>query len=101
MTIIFQIYHRHNKPLLVIPDPTLLMVCLSGLSWCRLAYWEERVRVGPLHLSTSNCLQIYSDPASTRLNLNCDSLSLPDLMSSNLRASQSTLRTRDKIGLGK
>ena len=71
------------------------------MSWCRLAYWEERVRVGAQHFSVSPNVQIFSSPASSHPPPHCDSLSLADLMSSNLRASQSTLRTRDKIGRGK
>jgi len=73
---------------------------MEGLSWCRLAYWEERVRVGAQHFSVSPNVQIFSSPASSHPPPHCDSLSLADLMSSNLRASQSTLRTRDKIGRG-
>ena len=48
----------------------------------------------------SSCLEI-SGEAVARPSQGWDLLSLPGLMASNLRASQSTLRTRDKIGLGK
>ena len=55
-------------------------------SWCRLAYWEERTRVGR---------QL---PVSAPAN---PAMCLDSLHPLNPKPSQSTLRTREKIGLGK
>ena len=72
----------------------------AGVSWCKLAYWEERERVGPQYHCQSSSLEI-SGLSHHRPQPRLDILNLTDLRSSNLRASQATLRTRDKIGLGK
>jgi len=71
----------------------------EGVSWCKLAYWEERERVGAQYHCQSSSLEI-SSLAQARTSPGWDVLSLPALRSSNLRPSPATLRTRDKIGLG-
>ena len=76
------------------------MLIFAGVSWCKLAYWEERERVGAQYHCQSSSLEI-SSLAQARTSPGWDVLSLPALRSSNLRPSPATLRTRDKIGLGK
>ena len=76
------------------------MLIFAGVSWCKLAYWEERERVGAQYHCQASCLEI-SSLAQPRHQPDWDVLSLAALSSSNLRPSQATLRTRDKIGLGK
>ena len=77
-----------------------LMLIFAGVSWCKLAYWEERERVGAQVHCESSCLEI-SSLLQPRPQPGWEVLSLAALSSSNLRPSQATLRTRDKIGLGK
>ena len=76
------------------------VVIITGVSWCKLAYWEERERVGPQYHCQSSSLEI-SSLSQSRTQPGMDLLNLAALRSSNLRASQATVRTRDKIGLGK
>ena len=71
----------------------------GGLTWCRLAYWEERSRVGHQVPVTSNAVEVFNQVP--RPNPSHDSMCLESLHSLNPKPSQSTVRTREKIGLGK
>ena len=79
----------------------LIMFCVTdgGLTWCRLAYWEERSRVGHQVPVTSNAVEVFNQVP--RPNPGHDSMCLESLHSLNPKPSQSTVRTREKIGLGK
>ena len=67
-------------------------------SWCTLAYWEERRRVGQLFPVHSPGVEVFSlAPRPPPLG---DALSLAALAQDNSCPSDSTLRTREKIGLG-
>jgi len=72
---------------------------LGRVSWCSLAYWEERRRVGrlfPVHTSGVEVFAIQPKPPPIG-----DALSLSQLaQAANHRPSEATLRTREKIGLG-
>jgi len=70
----------------------------GGLTWCRLAYWEERSRVGHQVPVTSNAVEVFNQVP--RPNPGHDSMCLESLHSLNPKPSQSTVRTREKIGLG-
>ena len=68
-------------------------------SWCRLAYWEERTRVGrqlPVSAPAVEVLGHAPRPAPAN-----PAMCLDSLHPLNPKPSQSTLRTREKIGLGK
>ena len=71
----------------------------SALTWCRLAYWEERTRVGAQVSGTKRALEVFS--SQPRPSASHDAVSLETLHSLNPKPSQATLRTREKIGLGK
>jgi len=70
----------------------------SSLTWCRLAYWEERSRVGSQVSVSSRAAEVFS--SQPRPSTSHDSVCLESLHSLNPKPSQSTLRTREKIGLG-
>jgi len=70
----------------------------SALTWCRLAYWEERTRVGAQVSGTKRALEVFS--SQPRPSASHDAVSLETLHSLNPKPSQATLRTREKIGLG-
>merc|ERR1719228_259558 len=68
------------------------------VTWCTLAYWEERTRVGRLFQVRSPGVEVFSQlPRPSPLG---DALCLATLAANNLKPSESTLRTREKIGLG-
>jgi len=70
----------------------------SRVSWCTLAYWEERTRVGrlfPVHTPGVEVFAVQPKPPPIG-----DALSLAQLAPANHKPSESTLRTREKIGLG-
>ena len=73
---------------------------LSGrVPWCHLAYWEERSRVGRLQPVASPGVEVFNvQPKPPPIG---DSLNLAQITPANQRPSESTLRTREKIGLGK
>lgn len=69
------------------------------MSWCTLAYWEEKRRVGRLFPVTATMVEVFQElprpiPSAQSLQLRALSSDL------NPSPSESTLRTRDKIGLG-
>lgn len=71
----------------------------GGVSWCTLAYWEERRRVGRLFPVSAPIVEIFQDlprpiPNSQSMELRALSGDL------NPAPSESTVRARDKIGLG-
>ena len=68
----------------------------SGQTWCQLAYWEECQRVGHLVPVSSSSIEIFS-----ALPKGQDGLCLTSLFKQNKRPSESTTRTREKIGQGK
>jgi len=71
---------------------------LGRVTWCTLAYWEERTRVGRLFQVRSPGVEVFSQlPRPSPLG---DALCLATLAANNLKPSESTLRTREKIGLG-
>ena len=70
----------------------------SALTWCRLAYWEERTRVGAQVSGTKRALEVFT--SQPRPSASHDAVSLETLHSLNPKPSQATLRTREKIGLG-
>jgi len=68
------------------------------VTWCTLAYWEERTRVGRLFQVRSPGVEVFSQlPRPSPLG---DALCLATLANNNLKPSESTLKTREKIGLG-
>lgn len=68
------------------------------VTWCTLAYWEERTRVGRLFQVRSSGVEVFSQlPRPSPLG---DAMCLATLASNNLKPSESTLKTREKIGLG-
>jgi len=65
-------------------------------TWCQLAYWEECHRVGRLYPVTASTIEVFSAlPKAVR-----DGLCLASLFKQNKRPSESTTRTREKIGQG-
>lgn len=66
-----------------------------GQSWCQLAYWEECQRVGHLIPVSSSSIEIFSALPKSK-----DGLCLKSLFKENKRPSESTTRTREKIGQG-
>merc|ERR1711936_765569 len=72
---------------------------LGRVPWCRLAYWEERKRVGSLFPVHSPGVEVFAiQPKPPPIG---DALSLAQLAQAvNHRPSEATLRTREKIGLG-
>jgi len=72
----------------------------SLLTWCSLAYWEERTRVGRLFPVTHPQAMVFSTlPRPSTSNIG-DQMCLQALAQSNKKPSESTTRTREKIGLG-
>lgn len=70
----------------------------SRVPWCHLAYWEERSRVGRLQPVSSPGVEVFNvQPKPPPIG---DSLNLAQITPANQRPSESTLRTREKIGLG-
>lgn len=68
------------------------------VTWCTLAYWEERTRVGRLFQVRSPGVEVFSQlPRPSPLG---DAMCLATLATNNLKPSESTLKTREKIGLG-
>jgi len=68
------------------------------VTWCTLAYWEERTRVGRLFPVHSTGVEVFSQlPRPSPLG---DAMCLATLATNNLKPSESTLKTREKIGLG-
>eukprot|EP00092_Neocalanus_flemingeri_P002608 GFUD01002795.1.p1 GENE.GFUD01002795.1~~GFUD01002795.1.p1 ORF type:complete len:442 (-),score=37.29 GFUD01002795.1:480-1805(-) len=71
---------------------------LGRVTWCTLAYWEERTRVGRLFQVRSGGVEVFSQlPRPSPLG---DAMCLATLATNNLKPSESTLKTREKIGLG-
>jgi len=71
---------------------------LGRVTWCTLAYWEERTRVGRLFQVRSPGVEVFSQlPRPSPLG---DAMCLATLATNNLKPSESTLKTREKIGLG-
>lgn len=71
---------------------------LGRVTWCTLAYWEERTRVGRLFQVRSTGVEVFSQlPRPSPLG---DAMCLATLATNNLKPSESTLKTREKIGLG-
>lgn len=71
---------------------------LGRVTWCTLAYWEERTRVGRLFQVRSTGVEVFSQlPRPSPLG---DAMCLATLAGHNLKPSESTMRTREKIGLG-
>lgn len=68
----------------------------NGVSntWCSIAYWELRTRVGRLFPVTRNSVNVFSELPHG------DGLCLATLADLNKIKTDSVLRTRDKIGLG-
>ena len=71
------------------------ILLISGQSWCQLAYWEECQRVGHLIPVSSSSIEIFSALPKSK-----DGLCLKSLFKENKRPSESTTRTREKIGQG-
>jgi hypothetical protein len=78
----------------------LFLIFFAGrVTWCTLAYWEERTRVGRLFQVRSTGVEVFSQlPRPSPLG---DAMCLATLATNNLKPSESTLKTREKIGLGK
>jgi len=70
----------------------------SRVTWCSLAYWEERTRVGRQFPVSHPQAAVFS--TLPRPPGRGDQMCLETLARSNNKPSESTLRTRDKIGLG-
>jgi len=68
------------------------------LTWCRLAYWEERSRVGHQVPISASAVQVFSH--QSRPQPGTDAMCLESLFSLNYKPSLATVRTREKIGLG-
>merc|ERR1719495_1620543 len=77
---------------------TASLIETGRVTWCTLAYWEERTRVGRLFQVQSPGVEVFSQlPRPSPLG---DAMCLATLATNNLKPSESTLRTREKIGLG-
>ena len=77
----------------------MLFFDISGdLTWCRLAYWEERSRVGHQVPISASAVQVFSH--QSRPQPGTDAMCLESLFSLNYKPSLATVRTREKIGLG-
>merc|ERR1712013_215770 len=64
------------------------------VTWCTLAYWEERTRVGRLFQVRSPGVEVFSQlPRPSPLG---DAMCLATLATNNLKPSESTLKTREK-----
>eukprot|EP00092_Neocalanus_flemingeri_P007559 GFUD01008158.1.p1 GENE.GFUD01008158.1~~GFUD01008158.1.p1 ORF type:complete len:143 (+),score=2.97 GFUD01008158.1:203-631(+) len=64
------------------------------VTWCTLAYWEERTRVGRLFQVRSGGVEVFSQlPRPSPLG---DAMCLATLATNNLKPSESTLKTREK-----
>jgi len=70
----------------------------GDLTWCRLAYWEERSRVGHQVPVSAPAVQVFS--RQSRPQPGNDAMCLESLFSLNFKPSVATVRTREKIGLG-
>ena len=90
-----RIIFDNNNPL-----ESSLSYVAGRVPWCRLAYWEERKRVGLLFPVHSPGVEVFAiQPKPPPIG---DALSLAQLAQAvNHRPSEATLRTREKIGLGK
>jgi len=71
---------------------------IGDLTWCRLAYWEERSRVGHQVPISASAVQVFSH--QSRPQPGTDAMCLESLFSLNYKPSLATVRTREKIGLG-
>jgi len=70
-------------------------------SWCRLAYWEERTRVGRQVGVRTGAVEVFGRTGgSSSRSGQVDSVSLASLAQHNLSPSPATTRTREKIGQG-
>jgi len=65
-----------------------------GTTWCQLAYWEECNRVGRLFPVSASTFEVFSALPKG------DGLCLASLFKQNKKPSESTTRTREKIGQG-
>ena len=72
----------------------------TSLTWCRLAYWEERARVGHQVGVSSRAVEVFSHQPRPSASPGHHSVCLESLYSLNPKPSQSTIRTQEKIGLG-
>ena len=67
----------------------------AGTTWCQLAYWEECNRVGRLYPVSASTIEVFSALPKADTGL-C----LASLYKQNKKPSESTARTREKIGQG-
>ena len=67
----------------------------AGTTWCQLAYWEECNRVGRLYPVSASTIEVFSALPKADAGL-C----LASLYKQNKKPSESTARTREKIGQG-
>jgi len=70
--------------------------------WCQLAYWEECNRVGRLHPVSSSHIEVFSllPKSKGRHESSEAGLCLATLFKQNKSPSESTAKTREKIGQG-
>jgi len=68
--------------------------CTRAGTWCQLAYWEECNRVGRLYPVSASTIEVFSALPKG------DGLCLASLFKQNKKPSESTARTREKIGQG-
>ena len=71
--------------------------------WCQLAYWEECNRVGRLVPVSSSHIEVFSllPKPKGRHESSSGGLCLATLFKQNKSPSESTAKTREKIGQGK
>lgn len=86
----------------IILDLSNVWILIVDVTWCKLAYWEERTRVGSQVSVSSSSVQVCSNTKSSNSS-NSQALCLEPLFSlpEASKPSQATVRTRDKIGHGK
>ena len=84
-------------PIQIMLASNLLIYCsFSGCqTWCKLAYWEESTRVGRQFPVSSSTVDVFSTLPKG------NGLCLSSLFDQNKKPTESTSRTRDKIGQGK
>ena len=71
-----------------------MLYYFSAGTWCQLAYWEECNRVGRLYPVSASTIEVFSALPKG------DGLCLASLFKQNKKPSESTARTREKIGQG-
>lgn len=69
--------------------------------WCQLAYWEECNRVGRLVPVSSSHIEVFSLLPKSKGRHEGSGLCLATLFKQNKSPSESTAKTREKIGQGK